>query len=64
MLLEISDKKRLLGEIDCLDDHQLDRLESFVSGMEAQRKRITGMKKTRRLLKQDRENMIRMEEVS
>jgi hypothetical protein len=64
MLLEISDKKRLLGKIECLDDNQLDRLESFIIGMEEQRKRITGVKRMRRLLKQDRENMIRTEDVS
>jgi hypothetical protein len=64
MLLDISDKKRLLGRIDCLDDNQLDRLESFIFGMEEQRKRITGIKRMRRLLKKDRENMIRVEDVS
>jgi hypothetical protein len=64
MLLEISDKKRLLGRIECLDDRQLDRLESFIFGMEGQRQRITGVKRMRRLLKQDRENMIRVEDVS
>jgi hypothetical protein len=37
MLLEIFDKKRLLGRIGCLDDKQLDRLESFIFGMEEQR---------------------------
>jgi hypothetical protein len=62
--LEISDKKRLLGRIECLDDRQLDRLESFIFGMEGQRQRITGVKRMRRLLKQDRENMIRVEDVS
>jgi hypothetical protein len=64
MLLEISDKKRILGRIECLDDKQLDRLESFIFGMEEQRQRITGVKRMRRLLKQDRENMIRAEDVS
>jgi hypothetical protein len=64
MLLEISDKKRILGRIECLDDKQLDRLEIFIFGMEEQRQRITGVKRMRRLLKQDRENMIRAEEVS
>jgi hypothetical protein len=64
MLLEIFDKKRLLEKIECLDDKQLDRLESFVFGMEEQRKRLTGIKRMRRLLKQDWENMIRAEDVS
>jgi hypothetical protein len=62
--LDISDKKRLLGKIGCLDDNQLDRLESFVFGMEEQRKRLTGIKRRRRLLKQDREHMIHAEDVS
>jgi hypothetical protein len=62
--LDISDKTRLLGRIECLDDNQLDRLESFVFGMEEQRKRITGVKRIRRLLKRDRENMISAEDVS
>ena len=64
MVLEISDKTRLLGRIECLDDNQLDRLESFIFGMEEQRKRLTGIKRIRRLLKQDREHMIRAEDVS
>jgi hypothetical protein len=64
MLVEISDKNRLLERIECLDDNQLDRLESFIFDMEEQRKRITGMKRTRHLLKRDRENMIRAEDVS
>jgi hypothetical protein len=63
-VLDLSDKKRLLGKIGCLDDSQLDRLESFVFGMEEQRKRITGMKRIRRLLKQEKENMIRAGDVS
>jgi hypothetical protein len=62
--LEISDKNRLLQRIECLDDKQLDRIESFVFGMEEQRKRITGIKRIRRLLKQDREHMICAEDVS
>jgi hypothetical protein len=62
--LEISDKNRLLKRIECLDDSQLDRIESFVFGMEEQRKRITGIKRIRRLLKQDREHMICTEDVS
>ena len=62
--MEISDKNRLLGRIECLDDNQLDRLESFIIGMEEQRKRLTGIKRIRRLLKQDREHMIRTEDVS
>jgi hypothetical protein len=62
--LEISDKNRLLKKIECLDDSQLDRIESFVFGMEEQRKRITGIKRIRRLLKQDREHMICTEDVS
>jgi hypothetical protein len=62
--LEASDKKRLLGGIKRLDDSQLDRLESFVFGMEEQRKRLTGSKRIRRPLKQDRENMILKEDVS
>jgi hypothetical protein len=62
--LEISDKNRLLKRIECLDDNQLDRIESFVFGMEEQRKRITGIKRIRRLLKQDREHMICAEDVS
>jgi hypothetical protein len=62
--LEKADKDRLLKRIECLDDNQLDRLESFVFGMEEQRKRITGVKRTRRLLKRDRENMISAEDVS
>jgi hypothetical protein len=35
-----------------------------VFGMEEQRKRITGVKRIRHLLKQDREHMIRAEDVS
>jgi hypothetical protein len=62
--LDISDKIRLLDKIECLDDNQLDRLESFIFGMEEQRKRITGVKRKRRLLRQDREQMIRAEDVS
>jgi hypothetical protein len=62
--LDIFDKERLLDKIECLDDNQLDRLESFVFGMEEQRKRITGVKRIRRLLKQNRENMIRVEDIS
>jgi hypothetical protein len=62
--MDISDKNRFLGRVECLDDNQLDRLESFVLGMEEQRKRLTGMKRRMRLLKQDMENMIRAEEVS
>jgi hypothetical protein len=49
-LLDTTDKHRLLDRIECLDDHQLDRIESFVFGMEEQRKRITGIKRMRRLL--------------
>jgi hypothetical protein len=62
--LEIADKNRLLKRIECLDDNQLDRIESFVFGMEEQRKRITGIKRIRRLLKQDRDHMICAEDVS
>jgi hypothetical protein len=62
--LDVSDKNRLLKRIECLDDNQLDRIESFVFGMEEQRKQITGVKRIRRLLKQDGENMIRTEDVS
>jgi hypothetical protein len=62
--LDISDKNRLLKRIECLDDNQLDRIESFVFGMEEQRKLITGIKRIRCLLKKDRENMIRAEDVS
>jgi hypothetical protein len=62
--LDVSDKNRLLQRIECLDDKQLDRIESFVFGMEEQRKRITGIKRIRRLLKQDREHMICAEDVS
>jgi hypothetical protein len=62
--LDVSDKNRLLQRIECLDDCQLDRIESFVFGMEEQRKRITGIKRIRRLLKQDREHMICAEDVS
>jgi hypothetical protein len=62
--LKASDKKLLLGEIGRLDDNQLDRLESFVFGMEEQRKRLTGMKRIRRPLKCDRENMILAEDAS
>jgi hypothetical protein len=62
--LDVSDKNRLLKKIECLDDNQLDRIESFVFGMEEQRKRITGIKRMRRLLKQNRENMICTEDVS
>jgi hypothetical protein len=62
--LDASDKNQLLKRIECLDDNQLDRIESFVFGMEEQRKRITGVKRIRRLLKQDGENMIRTEDVS
>jgi hypothetical protein len=61
--LNVSDKNRLLKRIECLDDNQLDRIESFVFGMEEQRKRITGVKRIRRLLKQDRENLICAEDV-
>jgi hypothetical protein len=64
MLLEISDKKRLLDKIDCLDDSQLDRVESYVFGMEEQRQRLTGVRRIRCLLKKDREHMIVMEDVS
>jgi hypothetical protein len=63
-LLDILDKNRLLKRIECLDDNQLDRIESFVFGMEEQRKRITGIKRIRRLLKQDRDHMICSEDVS
>jgi hypothetical protein len=62
--LNVSDKNRLLKRIECLDDNQLDRIESFVFGMEEQRKRITGVKRIRRLLKQDRENLICAGDVS
>jgi hypothetical protein len=62
--LEKADKDRLLKRIECLDDNQLDRLESFIFGMEEQRKLITGVKRIRRLLKKDRENMICAEDVS
>lgn len=62
--MDISDKNRLIDRIECLGDNQLDRLESFVYGMEEQRKLITGIKRMRRLLKKDRENMIRAEDVS
>jgi hypothetical protein len=62
--LDISDRNRLLERIERLDDNQLDRFESFVFGMEEQRKRLTGQKRKRRLLKQDRENMIHMEDLS
>jgi hypothetical protein len=62
--LDVSDKNRLLKRIECLDDSQLDRIESFVFGMEEQRKRITGIKRIRRLLKQDRDHMICSEDVS
>jgi hypothetical protein len=62
--LKASDKKLLLGNIEGLDDNQLDRLESFVLGMEEQRKRLTGVKRIRRPLKRDRENMIAAEDVS
>jgi hypothetical protein len=63
-LLDTTDKHWLLDRIECLDDNQLDRIESFVFGMEEQRKRITGIKRMRRLLKQDREHMICAEDVS
>jgi hypothetical protein len=62
--LDASDKNRLLGKIKSLDDKQLDRVESFVFGMEEQRKRSTGAKRIRRPLKQNRENMILAEDVS
>ena len=62
--MEISDKKRLLDKIDCLDDSQLDRVESYVFGMEEQRQRLTGVRRIRRLLKKDREHMIVIEDVS
>jgi hypothetical protein len=58
MSLEKSDKYRILEKINCLDDRQLDRVESYVFGMEEQRQRLTGVKRIRRLLKQDREHMI------
>jgi hypothetical protein len=61
--MESSDKNRLLGKIGCLDDGQLDRLESFVFGMEAQRKRLTGLKRIRRPLKRDSGNMILAEDL-
>jgi hypothetical protein len=62
--LDSSDKNRLLDGIERLGDNQLDRLESFVFGMEEQRKRLTGVKRIRRLLKKDREHMICAEDVS
>jgi hypothetical protein len=62
--LEKSDKYRLLKKINCLDDRQLDRVESYVYGMEDQRQRLTGVKRIRRLLKQDREHMIVAGDVS
>jgi hypothetical protein len=64
MALEKSDKHRLLKKINCLDDNQLDRVESYVFGMEDQRQRLTGVKRIRRLLKQDREHMIVAEDAS
>jgi hypothetical protein len=64
MTLEKSDKYRILEKINCLDDNQLDRVESYVFGMEEQRQRLTGVKRIRRLLKQDREHMIIAGDVS
>jgi hypothetical protein len=62
--LEKSDKYRLLKKINCLDDSRLDRVESCVSGREEQRQRLTGVKRIRRFLKQDRDHMIVVEDVS
>jgi hypothetical protein len=53
-----------LKKINGLDDRQLDRVESYVYGMEDQRQRLTGVKRIRRLLKQDREHMIVVGDVS
>jgi hypothetical protein len=64
MTLEKSDKYRLLKKINYLDDRQLDRVEIYVYGMEDQRQRLTGVKRIRRLLKQDREHMIIAGDVS
>lgn len=62
--MDASDKNRLLRKMKSLDDNQLDRVESFIFGMEGQRKRLTGSKRRRRPLKQGRENMILKEDVS
>jgi hypothetical protein len=61
--METSDKKRFLKRTGCLDDIQMDRVESFVFGMEEQRKRLLGSKRIRRPLKQDRKNMILAEDL-
>jgi hypothetical protein len=64
MSLNDSDKERLLRKLECLDDHQLNRFESLVFGMEEQRKRLTGMKRRRRPLKRGGGNIILIEDVS
>jgi hypothetical protein len=58
------DKKRLLIKLECLDDYQLDRIESLVCGMEKQRKRLKGSKMMRHPLKRNGENMIHIADVS
>jgi hypothetical protein len=64
MSLNLSDKERLFRKLECLDDNQLDRLESFVFGMEEQRKRLHKLKRMRRPLKHNGGTMIRMADVS
>jgi hypothetical protein len=64
MQLNVSDKERLLRKLECLDDHQLDRLESLVFGMEEQRKRLAGSKRRRRPLKRGGGNIILTEDAS
>jgi hypothetical protein len=64
MPLNASDKERLLRKLKCLDDHQLDCLESLIFGMEEQRKRLTGLKRRRRPLKRGGGNIILREDAS
>jgi hypothetical protein len=64
MQLNASDKERLLRKLECLDDHQLDRIESLIFGMEEQRKRLAGLKRRRRPLKRGGENIILIEDAS
>jgi hypothetical protein len=37
MSLETADKKQFFDRIECIDDSQLDRVESFIFDMEEQR---------------------------
>jgi hypothetical protein len=64
MSLNLSDKERLLRRLECLDDNQLDRIESFVFGMEKRREQLNRLKRMRCPLKRNGGNMICMADVS